>query len=90
MTDSAETADIVRSPRLRAVLLFFFRIFLVLFLLAGILITGSQMIGIAVASSELVLWGASLQDLACTIAGIAGVLSFALIYTIKGGAKSED
>ncbi|WP_157940105.1 hypothetical protein [Arthrobacter ruber] len=86
----ATTSRPITRPRLRAGLLTVFRILLGIFLLLGTIITGAQILGIMLGNSDLVVWAASLQDITCTIAGIAGVFSFALIYTIRGGAKAED
>jgi cytochrome bd-type quinol oxidase subunit 2 len=95
MTHEAEmseetTNQTITKPRLRAGLLAAFRILLGIFLLLGTVMTGAQILGIILGNGDLVTWAASLQDVACTIAGIAGVFSFALIYTIRGGAKAED
>ena len=61
------------------------RICIILLVLGGVVVTFVQVVGIAIGSSELVVFaGTNLLKPVCIIAGLAGIFAFLHTYTKEG------
>lgn len=64
---------------------------LILFLIAGSVVVLGQTAAIVVGDGALMkTFGTSVSDIACVVAGIAGISSFLLRYTRRGGGARQD
>lgn len=67
------------------------RLFLLTFLVGGIVVAVGQAVGIATGSGPMVeAFGTSVADIACIVAGLAAMFAFLLLYTREGKAGRDD
>ncbi|MFF8960347.1 hypothetical protein [Streptomyces sp. NPDC014894] len=67
------------------------RVLVALFLIAGIVVVVGQTVAIAVGSADLMTrFGTDVTDVACVLAGLAGVFAFLLLYTAEGKEKAGE
>ncbi|MFJ4682248.1 hypothetical protein ACIQNG_17685 [Streptomyces sp. NPDC091377] len=67
------------------------RVLVALFLIGGVVVVAGQTVAMAVGSAELMTgFGTDVADLACVLAGLAGVFAFLLRYTAEGKEKAGE
>ncbi|MER5766219.1 hypothetical protein [Streptomyces sp. NPDC001985] len=67
------------------------RVLVALFLIVGFVVVVGQTVAIAVGSAGLMTrFGTDVTDVACVLAGLAGVFAFLLLYTAEGKEKAGE